>query len=109
TTYLCSSIVFGTCINRTPTKLRRNRIGIIVIYMDKWNKIVFYCFILLSAFSCKQKDGAIIKGRIINLQTPYILASYISADTLVIDTISTDNRGRFRYRCHIDTMTTFSL
>jgi hypothetical protein len=77
--------------------------------MDKWNKIVFYCFILLSAFSCKQKDGAIIKGRIINLQTPYILASYISADTLVIDTIATDNRGRFRYRCHIDTMTTFSL
>ena len=48
------------------------------------------------------KEGLLICKLLISLHP-------ISADTLVIDTIATDNRGRFRYRCHIDTMTTFSL
>ncbi|MCE5204997.1 MAG: DUF4369 domain-containing protein [Porphyromonadaceae bacterium] len=77
--------------------------------MGKWAKICIYCFILWSAVSCNREEGASIKGRITNLDFPYILASYLSADTLAIDTIATDSRGRFTYRCQIDTLTTFSL
>jgi len=43
------------------------------------------------------------------LQYPYILASYLSADTLTLDTISVDSKGRFNYRSNIDTLTTFTL
>jgi archaellum component FlaG (FlaF/FlaG flagellin family) len=50
-----------------------------------------------------------IKGKIANLEYPYILASYLSADTLAIDTITVDNKGRFNYRNHLDTLTTLSL
>lgn len=77
--------------------------------MGKWTKNCIYFFILWSAVSCNSENGTSIKGRITNLNFPYILASYLSADTLAIDTIATDSRGRFTYRCHIDTLTTFSL
>ncbi|NCB24010.1 MAG: DUF4369 domain-containing protein [Bacteroidia bacterium] len=77
--------------------------------MVTWYKILIYSFILCSAISCRHEDGTFIKGRITNLQSPFILASYLSADTLTIDTITTDNKGRFSYRSHIDTLTTFSL
>lgn len=77
--------------------------------MGKWTKICIYCFILWSAISCNREGGTSIKGKITSLDFPYILASYLSADTLAIDTIAIDSRGRFNYRCHIDTLTTFSL
>jgi len=59
--------------------------------------------------SCNNEEGTLIKGKIANLEYPYILASYLSADTLAIDTIPVRNNGRFSYRSHIDTLTTFSL
>jgi len=74
-----------------------------------WNKIFIYCFILWSAISCNSEEGTLIKGKIANLQYPYILASYLSADTLTLDTISVDSKGRFNYRSNIDTLTTFTL
>lgn len=77
--------------------------------MVTWNKIFIYCFILWSAVSCNSEEGTFIKGKIANLQYPYILASYLSSDTLALDTISVDSKGRFNYRSHIDTLTTFSL
>lgn len=77
--------------------------------MVKWKKILIYGCILWSAVSCNSDEGTLIKGEITNLQYPYILASYLSADTLVLDTISVDSKGRFNYRSHIDTLTTFSL
>lgn len=77
--------------------------------MVKRNKIFIYCFILWSAISCNSEEGTFIKGKIANLQSPYILASYLSADTLAIDTIAADSKGRFSYVSHIDTLTTFSL
>lgn len=50
-----------------------------------------------------------MKGEISNLHTPYILASYASADTLAIDTIQVDKNGKFRYRNPIDTLTVFTF
>jgi len=77
--------------------------------MVKCAKIVILFFILLIAMSCNSEGGTFIKGKISNLEYPYILASYVSADTLAIDTISTDRRGNFNYTSSIDTLTTFSL
>lgn len=58
--------------------------------------------------SCKN-EGGVIKGEILNLDSPYILASYFAADSLVIDTISVGNKGKFKYPIDVDTLTTFSL
>lgn len=77
--------------------------------MVKGAKIVIFFFILLIAMSCNSEGGTNIKGKITNLEYPYILASYLSADTLAIDTIAADRRGNFKYTCSIDTLTTFSL
>ncbi len=77
--------------------------------MVKCAKIVISLFILWIAISCNSEEGSIIKGRISNLEYPYILASYLSADTLAIDTISVDRKGRFTYITPIDTLTTFSF
>lgn len=77
--------------------------------MTQWIKICMYGFILWSVVSCNNGEVTSIKGRIANLDYPYILASYLSSDTLVIDTIATDSKGRFSYTSHIDTLTTFSL
>ncbi len=76
--------------------------------MTKYFLLLISCFMLWFVTSC-HKEGALIKGEISNLKTPYILASYLTADSLAIDTISVDQRGRFNYRIQIDTLTTFSL
>jgi hypothetical protein len=51
----------------------------------------------------------VIKGEISNLEYPYILASYVSSDTLVLDTIEVKEKGKFKYRKEIDTLTVFTL
>ena len=76
--------------------------------MTKYMILVGSCFLLGALASCG-REGSLIKGEIKNLETPYILASYLSADSLDIDTIAVDTRGRFNYQAHIDTLTTFSL
>lgn len=77
--------------------------------MVKCAKIVFFFFLVWIAVSCNEEGGTVIKGKIIHLEYPYILASYLSADTLAIDTIPVDRRGNFNYKSSIDTLTTFSL
>ncbi len=76
--------------------------------MTKYFLLLISCFTLWIVASCRN-EGGIIKGEILNLETPYILASYLSTDSLVMDTIPVDQRGRFNYRTQIDTLTTFSL
>lgn len=71
--------------------------------------VVYLLLLLLIAESCKNFEGTQIKGEISNLEYPYILVSYLSADTFAIDTISVDHRGKFNYICNIDTLTTFSF
>lgn len=70
---------------------------------------MIYFFIMGIMISCNSEEGTLIKGKIANLEYPYILASYLSADTLAVDTIPVNNNGRFSYRSHIDTLTTFTL
>jgi len=77
--------------------------------MVKCAKIVIFFFILWITISCNSEEGTFIRGKISNLEYPYILASYLSGDTLAIDTISVDRRGSFNYTSTIDTLTTFSL
>lgn len=50
-----------------------------------------------------------IRGEISNLSDSRILVTYLSADTLAIDTVDVDVKGRFNYENKIDTLTTFSL
>ncbi|MDR0421408.1 MAG: redoxin domain-containing protein [Proteiniphilum sp.] len=50
-----------------------------------------------------------IRGEIANLDAPYILATYLSADTLAVDTIRVNEKGKFRYEKRVDTLTVFSL
>ncbi len=76
--------------------------------MTKYFFLIISCFILWGIASCKN-EGGVIKGEILNLDSPYILASYFAADSLVIDTISVGNKGKFKYPIDVDTLTTFSL
>lgn len=70
--------------------------------------ILFIISVLL--FSCgNNKNSIVLKGDISNLENPEILISYIAADTLAIDTIASNARGKFTYKSSIDTLTVFSL
>ncbi len=76
--------------------------------MTKYIIIMVSCCTLCMVAACSD-EGSLIRGEISNLEVPYILASHLSADTLAIDTIPVDQRGRFTYRAQVDTLTTFSL
>lgn len=67
------------------------------------------CVLALAFFSCKKEGNVVIRGEIENLEHPYILASYISGDTLALDTIGVDGKGKFSYRNTIDTLTVFTI
>ncbi|WP_323402967.1 thioredoxin-like domain-containing protein [Proteiniphilum sp.] len=77
--------------------------------MVRFCKIVVCLILLCSVISCKDKEGVIIRGEISNLKNPSILVTWISADTLAIDTVDVDIKGKFNYRNRIDTLTTFTL
>ena len=77
--------------------------------MVRFCKIVTYILILYSVLSCKNEEEILIRGEISNLRNPYILVTWLSADTLAIDTINVDPKGRFNYKNQVDTLTTFSL
>ncbi len=77
--------------------------------MVKACKIIIYLIILNSILSCRHDEGVSIRGEISNLEDPYILVTYLSADTLAIDTVNVDARGKFSYTNRIDTLTSFSL
>lgn len=61
--------------------------------------------------SCKKdiNKTVTIKGNISKLESPFILLSYISNDTLAIDTIKIRNNGRFSHKMKVDTLTMLSL
>lgn len=79
--------------------------------MSRHTKTFIFCILLLTAlFSCnKQHENVSIKGEIENLEYPYILASYIAADTLAIDTIPVNEKGKFNYRSTIDSLTVLTF
>ena len=64
----------------------------------------------LFLFSCNKNDiGLVIEGEISSLTTPYVIASYRLADTIHIDTISVNEKGKFSYFQEIDTATIFTF
>lgn len=68
------------------------------------------CLVTFSFVSCKKNSNkVIIKGEISNLETPYIIATHFSSDSIVIDTIKTSPEGSFKYETKIDTLSTFAL
>lgn len=77
--------------------------------MGKYYLIVISIICLIFALSCEKSDGTIIKGDIANLSSPYIIASYLFSDSLVIDTIPVYDNKKFNYKVSIDTLTAFSL
>ncbi len=77
--------------------------------MVRYCKIFIYLLILYSILSCKNEEEVLIRGEISNLEIPYILVTYFSADTLAIDTVHVDEKGKFNYKNRIDTLTSFSL
>ncbi|MDD4778195.1 MAG: DUF4369 domain-containing protein [Fermentimonas sp.] len=77
--------------------------------MSKLYTCIIICISILLSFSCSRGDGTVIRGEISNLNNPYILSTYLSSDTLVIDTIQVNNSGNFTYNVDIDSLTTFTL
>lgn len=77
--------------------------------MFKYCSVIILSLLLLQITSCSRGDGTVIKGEISNLEYPYILSSYLSYDSLVIDTIPINGNKKFNYKVNIDTLTTFSL
>lgn len=76
--------------------------------MRKYYIVIIYFIIFLIALSCNKGDGTVIKGNISNISDSFILASYLSSDSLIIDTIPAYN-NKFNYNVDIDTLVAFSL
>ena len=76
--------------------------------MRKYYIVIIYFIIFLIALSCNKVDGTVIKGNISNISESFILASYLSSDSLIIDTIPAYN-NKFNYNVDIDTLVAFSL
>ena len=64
----------------------------------------------LVLFSCQKDDNKlVIEGELSNLITPYFLASSRVSDTIRVDTIYVDEKGKFSYIQHVDTSTIFTF
>lgn len=64
----------------------------------------------LALFSChKDNDKLVIQGELSNLMTPYIIASSRVSDTIRVDTIFVDEKGKFSYTLDVDTATMFTF
>lgn len=70
---------------------------------------IIICVSILLTITCSRRDGTVIKGEITSLDYPYLLATYLSSDTLVIDTIPVNSTGGFSYNVDIDSLTTFTI
>ncbi len=64
----------------------------------------------LVLFSCQKDDNKlVIEGELSNLTTPYFLASSRVSDTIRVDTVYGDEKGKFSYIQHVDTSTIFTF
>ena len=65
--------------------------------------VTIFLFLIFFA-SCNNDNGkVIIKGEISNLYSPYIISSYHNSDSITIDTVFVDEKGKFSYVQYIDT------
>ena len=67
-------------------------------------KSIFIALLLLLVVSCDNDDRkVIIEGEISNLESPFIISSFHTSDSIIIDTISVNNKGKFSYSHYVDT------
>ena len=63
--------------------------------------ILFFSFFF---FACNNNnEEVVIHGELVNLDSPFVIASYRLSDTIRVDTIEVDNKGRFSFVQHLDT------
>ncbi len=60
-------------------------------------------FLFLIASCNNDNEKVTIQGEISNLSSPYIISSYHNSDSIIIDTVFVDDKGKFSYIQHIDT------
>lgn len=66
--------------------------------------------VLLFFCSCNNNgNGLVIEGKIANLESSQVIASYKQSDTICVDTILADENGKFLYPHDVDTTTLFTL
>jgi len=66
--------------------------------------------VTLLLFSCNKRNGGlVIEGEIANLTNPYVIASFSNSDTICIDTISVNEKGKFSFYQDIDMETVFTF
>lgn len=72
-----------------------------------WQEICFSlaCFVLIGLVGCKKEKGTVITGMLTSLTSPYVVVTRFTADTLSIDTVPVNRKGKFHYNCPIDTFT----
>ena len=70
-------------------------------------KSIINIFIIsLFLFACnKNNDEIVIQGELLNLESPFVLASYRLSDSIRVDTLEVDKRGRFSFAQQLDSNT----
>ncbi len=73
--------------------------------------IFFLCFLFMAIISsCSKKDGGFeISGTLENVTDNHLFISHEKGDSIIIDTVSIDNKGKFSYKAKVDTITAMSL
>lgn len=71
--------------------------------------VTIFLFLILFVSCNNDNEKVIIKGEISNLDSPYIISSYHNSDSIIIDTIFVDEKGRFSYVQYVDTNSTLTL
>ena len=67
-------------------------------------KSVFIALLLLLFISCDNDDRKIVvEGEISNIESPFIISSFYTSDSIIIDTIPVNNKGKFSYIHYVDT------
>lgn len=67
-------------------------------------KSVFIALLLLLFISCDNDDRkVVIEGEISNVESPFIISSFHTSDSIIIDTIPVNNKGKFSYIHYVDT------
>ena len=73
-------------------------------------KLLIFCIILISFFSCKKSDNFIIEGKITNSPNKKVYLEKLGINSsTTYDSSKVDNQGRFKLKGKIDQPTFFIL
>ncbi len=83
----------------------------IKLFFDRYSSSIAFLIIfsfITTFFSCQKNNELLIKGKIHNLNSKYILLSHYKGDTIFMDTVQLSN-GSFKKHIIIDTLTRFDI